>query len=161
MPSFDIVSKVDFQEVDNAVNQTMKEIGTRYDFKGSKAQVERNDEELLLNAEDDYKLGQMTDLLSQRLVKRGIDLKALDFGKVENAAGNSVRQKVKVKVGIDAEVGKQINKWIKDSKLKVQSSIQGDQLRVTGKSRDDLQSVIAALRGQDFGLPLQFVNFRD
>lgn len=161
MPSFDIVSKVDFQEVDNAVNQTMKEIGTRYDFKGSRAEVTRNGEELLLNAEDDYKLSQMTDLLSQRLVKRGIDLKALDFGKVENAAGNSVRQKVKVKVGVDAEVGKQINKWIKDSKLKVQSSIQGDQLRVAGKSRDDLQSVIAALRGQDFGLPLQFVNFRD
>lgn len=161
MPSFDVVSKVDLQEVDNAVNQTMKEIGTRYDFKGSKAKVERNEEELLLSAEDDYKLGQLLDLLSTRLVKRGIDLKALDLGKVENAAGNTVRQKIKVKVGVEAETGKKIIKHLKDTKLKVQASIQGDQVRVTGKSRDDLQAAIAELRGQDFNLPLQFVNFRD
>ena len=161
MPSFDVVSKVDLQEVDNALNQTMKEIGTRYDFKGSKAKVERNEEELTLSAEDDYKLGQLDDLLSQRLVKRNIDLKALDRGKVENAAGNAVRQKIKVKVGVDTETGKKIVKFIKDSKLKMQASIQGDQVRVTGKSRDDLQTAIAALRGEDFGLPLQFTNFRD
>ncbi|MEW5790551.1 YajQ family cyclic di-GMP-binding protein [Thermithiobacillus tepidarius DSM 3134] len=161
MPSFDVVSKVDLQEVDNAVNQTMKEIGTRYDFKGSKAKVERNEEELLLSAEDDYKLGQLLDLLSTRLVKRGIDLKALDLGKVENAAGNTVRQKIKVKVGVETETGKKIIKHLKDTKLKVQASIQGDQVRVTGKSRDDLQAAIAELRGQDFNLPLQFVNFRD
>ncbi|MEW6612546.1 MAG: YajQ family cyclic di-GMP-binding protein [Pseudomonadota bacterium] len=161
MPSFDVVSKVDLQEVDNAVNQTMKEIGTRYDFKGSKAKVERNEEELLLSAEDDYKLDQLLDLLSTRLVKRGIDLKALDLGKVENAAGNTVRQKIKVKVGVETETGKKIIKHLKDTKLKVQASIQGDQVRVTGKSRDDLQAAIAELRGQDFNLPLQFVNFRD
>lgn len=161
MPSFDVVSKVDLQEVDNALNQTMKEIGTRYDFKGSKAKVERSEEELTLSAEDDYKLGQLDDLLSQRLVKRNIDLKALDRGKVENAAGNAVRQKIKVKVGVDTETGKKIVKYIKDSKLKVQASIQGDQVRVTGKSRDDLQTAIASLRGEDFGLPLQFTNFRD
>lgn len=161
MPSFDVVSKIDFQEVDNALQQTMKEVGTRYDFKGSKAKVERKDEALHLSAEDEYKLGQMLDLLNQRLVKRGVELKALDVGKVENATGNSVRQQIKVKVGVNVEVGKQVNKFIKDSGLKVQSAIQGDQLRVTGKNRDDLQSAIAALRGQDFNLPLQYVNFRD
>ena len=161
MPSFDIVSQVNFQEVDNAIHTTAKEISTRYDFKGSKAAVSRDGEKITLSAEDEYKLGQMLDLLNQRLVKRGIDLKALEIGKVEQAAGGMVRQVCKLKVGVDAETGKRINKRIKDIKLKLQSSIQGDQVRVSGKSRDELQAVIADLRSQDFGLPLQFINFRD
>jgi uncharacterized protein YajQ (UPF0234 family) len=161
MPSFDVVSELNFQEVDNALHAAVKEITTRYDFKGSKATMKREEGKITLLAEDEYKLGQMLDLLTARLVKRGIDLKALELGKVEAAAGGMERQVCQLKVGLDAETAKRMVKFLKDAKHKVQASIQGDQLRVSGKSRDELQTVIAALRGQDFGLPLQFTNFRD
>ncbi len=161
LPSFDVVSEIDLQEVDNALHTTSKEIGNRYDFKGSKASIERKEHELVLLAEDEYKLGQMLDLLAQRLVKRGIDLKALEIGKVTDAAGGMQRQVCTLKAGVSAEIGKKMIKLLKDGKLKVQASMQGDQLRVTGKSRDELQSAIAVLRGADFDLPLQFQNFRD
>ena len=161
MPSFDVVSEVDMQEVDNALHTTVKEITTRYDFKGSKASMERKEKEIILVAEDEYKLGQMIDLLSARLVKRGVDLKALDVGKVAAAAGGMERQVLGLKVGLETEVSKRMIKFLKDGKFKAQGSIQGDQLRVSGKSRDELQAAIAALRGHDFGLPVQFTNFRD
>lgn len=161
MPSFDVVSEVDMQEVDNALHTTVKEITTRYDFKGSKASMERKGKEIILVAEDEYKLGQMIDLLSARLVKRGVDLKALDVGKVVAAAGGMERQVLGLKVGLETEVSKRMIKFLKDGKFKAQGSIQGDQLRVSGKSRDELQAAIAALRGHDFGLPVQFTNFRD
>ena len=161
MPSFDVVSEIDLQEVDNALHTTSKEIGNRYDFKGSKASIERKDHELVLLAEDEYKLGQMMDLLSQRLVKRGVDLKALELGKVNDAAGGMQRQVCTLKAGISADLGKKMIKTFKDGKLKVQASMQGEQLRVMGKSRDELQSAIAALRAGEFDLPLQFNNFRD
>ncbi|MCY0872128.1 MAG: YajQ family cyclic di-GMP-binding protein [Acidithiobacillus caldus] len=161
MPSFDVVSEIDLQEVDNALNTTRKEIGTRYDFKGSKASIERKDHELILLAEDEYKLGQMLDLLAARLVRRGVDLKALDYGAVETVGGGLERQVVRLKAGIAAEVGKRMIKHLKDVKFKAQASIQGEQLRVSGKSRDELQAAIAALRAEDFGQPLQFTNFRD
>ncbi len=161
MPSFDVVSEIDLQEVDNALHTTSKEIGNRYDFKGSKASIERKDHELVLLAEDEYKLGQMMDLLSQRLVKRGVDLKALELGKVNDAAGGMQRQVCTLKAGISADLGKKMIKTFKDGKLKVQASMQGEQLRVTGKSRDELQTAIAALRAGEFDLPLQFNNFRD
>ncbi len=161
MPSFDVVSEVDLQEVDNALHTTRKEIGTRYDFKGSRASIERKEHELTLLAEDEYKLGQMLDLFSARLVKRGVDLKALEVGRVQPAGGSLERQVCVLKAGIAADAGKQMVKVLKDMRLKVQASLQGEQLRVTGKSRDDLQAAIAALRGEDFGLPLQFSNFRD
>ena len=161
MPSFDVVSEVDMQEVDNALHTTVKEITTRYDFKGSKASMERKEKEIILVAEDEYKLGQMIDLLSARLVKRGVDLKALDVGKVAAAAGGMERQVLSLKVGLETEVSKRMIKFLKDGKFKAQGSIQGDQLRVSGKSRDELQAAIAALRGHDFGLPVQFTNFRD
>ncbi|WP_348550185.1 YajQ family cyclic di-GMP-binding protein [Acidithiobacillus sp.] len=161
MPSFDVVSEIDLQEVDNALHTTSREIGNRYDFKGSKASIERKDHELVLLAEDEYKLGQMMDLLSQRLVKRGVDLKALELGKVNDAAGGMQRQVCTLKAGISADLGKKMIKTFKDGKLKVQASMQGEQLRVTGKSRDELQTAIAALRAGEFDLPLQFNNFRD
>ena len=161
MPSFDVVSEVDMQEVDNALHTTVKEITTRYDFKGSKASMERKEKEIILVAEDEYKLGQMIDLLSARLVKRGVDLKALEVGKVAAAAGGMERQVLSLKVGLETEVSKRMIKFLKDGKFKAQGSIQGDQLRVSGKSRDELQAPIAALRGHDFGLPVQFTNFRD
>lgn len=161
MPSFDVVSELNFQEVDNALHAAVKEITTRYDFKGSKATMKREEGKITLLAEDEYKLGQMLDLLTARLVKRGIDLKALELGKVEAAAGGMERQVCQLKVGLDMETAKRMVKFLKDAKHKVQAGIQGDQLRVSGKSRDELQTVIAALRGQDFGLPLQFSNFRD
>ncbi len=161
MPSFDVVSELNFQEVDNALHAAVKEITTRYDFKGSKATMKREEGKITLLAEDEYKLGQMLDLLTARLVKRGIDLKALELGKAEAAAGGMERQVCQLKVGLDAETAKRMVKFLKDAKHKVQASIQGDQLRVSGKSRDELQTVIAALRGEDFSLPLQFSNFRD
>ncbi|MEY2341056.1 YajQ family cyclic di-GMP-binding protein [Acidithiobacillus sp. IBUN Pt1247-S3] len=161
MPSFDVVSEIDLQEVDNALHTTSKEIGNRYDFKGSKANIERKDHELILLAEDEYKLGQMMDLFSQRLVKRGVDLKALELGKVSDAAGGMQRQVCTLKAGISTELGKKMIKLLKDGKYKAQGSIQGEQLRVSGKSRDELQAAIAALRAGDFDIPLQFNNFRD
>lgn len=158
--SFDIVSKTDYAEVTNAINQTTKEVSQRFDFKGSKANVELQDKDLLLTAEDDTKLRNMNDILQGKLVKRGISLKALDYQKIEPAAGGTVRQTVKIQQGIPTEKAKEIVKYIKDSKMKVQASIQGDTVRVSGKDRDTLQEVISALKGHDFGIDMKFDNYR-
>jgi uncharacterized protein YajQ (UPF0234 family) len=160
--TFDVVSKVDLQEVQNAVQQASKEIVTRFDFRGSKSKIEWNEKELelTLTSDDDHKLKSVVDILETKLVKRGIAVKSLDFQKVEPAAGATVRQAVKIQQGIPIEKARAIVKAVKDSKIKVQASIQADQVRIAGKSRDDLQSVIALLRGEDFGLPLQFLNYR-
>jgi len=160
--SFDVVSKVDLQEVQNAVQQASKEIVTRFDFRGSKSKIEWNEKELelTLTSDDEHKLKSVVDILETKLVKRGIAVKSLDFQKVEPAAGATVRQIVKIQQGIPIEKARAIVKAIKDSKIKVQASIQADQVRVAGKSRDDLQGVIALLRGEDFGLPIQFLNYR-
>ena len=161
MPSFDIVSKTDLTEVDNAISGARREIDTRFDFKGSKCTIERNDAEITLLADDDMKLKQMQDLLKGYVTRRKLDAGALEFKDPERASGNAVRQKVIVKQGIDQKLGKEIVKAIKDAKLKVQTSIQGDELRVTGKKRDDLQEAIALVRGMKIEQPLQYVNFRD
>lgn len=164
MPSFDIVSKVDLQEVDNAVNSVVREIDQRYDFKGSKCSVERQKEkenEIVVLADDNYKLEQIQMMLKGHFTRRKIDAKSLDFGKAEAASGNSLRQSIKVKQGVDQDVAKKIVKEIKGKKIKVQASIRGDEVRVEGKKIDDLQEVIGFLRGMDLDLPLQFVNFRD
>lgn len=158
--SFDIVSKTDYAEVTNALNQTTKEILQRFDFKGSKATVELQDKDLMLSAEDETKLRNMNDILQGKLVKRGISLKALDYQKIEAAAGGTVRQLVKVQQGIPTDKAKEVVKFIKDGKYKVQASIQGETVRVSGKDRDTLQEVIAALKGKDFGIDMQFDNYR-
>ena len=160
--SFDVVSRVDLQEVSNAVQQAGKEIGTRFDFRGSKSRIDWNEKELALtlNSDDESKLKSVVDILETRLAKRGIAVKSLDYGKVEPAAGATVRQVAKVQQGISSERAKDIVKAIKDQKLKVQASIQADQVRVSGRSKDDLQAVMALLRGRDFGVPLQFANYR-
>ncbi len=160
MPSFDIVSKVDMQEVDNAVNQAIKEIGQRYDFKGSKSQITPEKDSVKILADDDYKLKAVIDVLQSKFLKRNISVKALQYGKVEPASGGLVRQIITVQQGISKEKAKDIIAVIKDAKLKVQASIQAEQVRVSGKSRDDLQSVIALLKGKDFGIELQFDNYR-
>ena len=160
--SFDVVSRVDLQEVSNAVQQATKEIATRFDFRGSASKIEWNEKELTLTltSDDAHKLKSVVDTLEGKLVKRGVAVKALDFGKVEDAAGGTVRQIVKVQQGIPSEKAKEIVKAIKDRKLKVQASIQADQVRVSGRNKDDLQSAIALLRAQDFRVPLQFTNYR-
>ncbi len=160
--SFDVVSKVDLQEVQNAVQQASKEIATRFDFRGSKSRVEWNEKELelTLTSDDEHKLKSVVDILETRLVKRGIAVKSLDYQKVEPAANTTVRQAAKIQQGISSEKAKEIVKTIKDQKLKVQASIQADQVRVTGRSKDDLQGVMTLLRGRDFGVPLQFTNYR-
>jgi len=161
MPSFDVVSKVDMQEVDNAINSVIKEMGQRYDFKGSKCSVEREKEEITVLADDNYKLEQIHGMLKVHFTRRKIDPKSLDFGKTEQASGNTLRQKIKVKEGVDSETAKNLVKEIKAQKLKVQASIRSDELRVEGKKLDDLQDVMAYLRGLEVDLPLQFINFRD
>ena len=158
--SFDIVSKTDYAEVTNALNQTTKEISQRFDFKGSHATVEMQEKDLLLAAEDETKLRNMNDILQSKLVKRGISLKALDYQKVEPAAGGTVRQVVKIQQGIPTDKAKEVVKFIKDGKYKVQASIQGETVRVSGKDRDTLQEVIAALKSKDFGIDMQFDNYR-
>jgi len=158
--SFDIVSQVDGAELMNAVNQTMKEVRQRFDFKGSIANVSLEEKELVLAAEDETKLRNMNDILQQKLVRRGVPLKALDYGKAEPAAGGTVRQRVQIQQGIPQEKAKDIVKFIKDSKAKVQASIQGEMVRVTGRDRDTLQNVIAGLKGKDFGINMQFTNYR-
>lgn len=160
MPSFDIVCRVDLQEVDNAVNQAVKEIGQRYDFKGSHNEVVLETDSIAILAADDYKLQAVVDLLKGKLVRRGLSWRCLDFGKKEAASGGAVRQRAAIVQGISKEKGKEIVKEIKDSKLKVQSQIMDDQVRVTGKQLDDLQEVIQLLKGKDFGIELQFVNMR-
>jgi len=158
--SFDIVSQVDHAEVTNAVNQTLKEVRQRFDFKGSHASVAAEEKELVLTAEDETKLRNMNDILQQKLVRRGVPLKALSYGAVEPAAGGTVRQRVQIQQGIPQEKAKDIVKLIKDSKVKVQASIQGDTVRVSGRDRDTLQEVIAALKAKDFGINMQFTNYR-
>ncbi len=162
MPSFDIVSKVNLQEVDNAVNQAKKEIETRFDFRGSRSSVSLSGkDEVEILADDDFKLNAVIEILKAKFVKRNVSLKSLEFGKVEKASGDTVRQKVKIKQGLTQDEMKELIKIIKDTKLKVQTQIMGDELRVSGKKIDDLQSVIAHLKSIDFKVPLQFVNYRD
>jgi cyclic-di-GMP-binding protein len=159
--SFDIVSKVDLAEVKNALDQTMKEVRQRFDFKGSHAEVRLEGEgELILAAEDETKLRNMNDILQQKLVRRSVPLKALDYGRVEPAAGGTVRQHVAIQQGIPSEKAKEIVKFIKESKVKVQAAIQGDTVRVTGRDRDTLQEVIAQLKSKDFGINMQYTNYR-
>lgn len=158
--SFDIVSKTDYAEVTNAINQSMKEVSQRFDFKGSKAAVELQGKDLILTAEDETKLRNMNDILQGKLIKRGVSLKALDYQKIEPAAGGRVRQLVKIQQGIPIEKAKEVVKFIKDAKLKVQASIQGETVRVSGKDRDTLQDVIAKLKAKDFGIDMQFDNYR-
>ena len=158
--SFDIVSQIDMQELDNALNQTRKEIAQRYDFRGSNASLELNGDELKLAAEDEYKLGAILDILRQRMAKRGLSLRALEPGKVEPAAKGSVRQTVKLKQGIDKETAKKITAAIKAAKIKVTAQVQDNQVRVSGPKKDDRQAVIQLVKGQDFGIDLQFINLR-
>lgn len=160
MPSFDIVSEVDSHELSNAIDQTNREVGNRFDFKGSGARVAQNGYELTLVAPSEYQVRQMADILDNKLSKRGIDIGCLDRGKITESS-HDARQVIAARHGIDKELGKRITKQIKDTGLKVQASIQGDQVRVTGKKRDDLQTVIAMLREVSLDRPLQFTNFRD
>ena len=158
--SFDVVSKTDLQEVANAVHQAQKEMETRFDFKGSKSEISLRDDELLIVSDDEFKLSNVVDIIQTKLIKRNVSLKSLDYGAVEAAAQGTVRQTVKIKQGLDQELAREIVRVIKDAKLKVQVSVQGDQVRVTGKSRDDLQTVIQTLRERDLSADLQFVNYR-
>ena len=161
MPSFDVVSKTDLAEVDNALAGIAREIATRFDFKGSQCTIERAEALITVLADDDLKLRQMQELIKVHLTRRKVDAGALDYKDPERASGNKLRQAITIKQGIDAELAKRLVKEIKGSKLKVQAAIQGDELRVSGKKRDDLQAAIAAIRGLKIEQPLQFVNFRD
>ena len=161
MPSFDVVSQVDRQEVDNAVNQTRKEVGQRYDFKDTKTEITWEEDRIQIISDDDFKVRAVVDILQSKLVRRGISLKALVYGKIEPAVGGRAKQTITVQQGIAIEKARQIVKTAKDSKLKVQSQIQGDQVRISGKKRDDLQAVIQLLKAQDLDLPLQFINYRE
>ncbi len=160
MPSFDFVSTINMQEIDNAINQAQKEIAGRYDFRGSKSAIEWDKKEIKLLADDDYKLNAMKDILQSKVHKRGIDIKALKFEKIETSTGQSLRQVVKLVQGIEKEVASKITKSIRDSKLKVQAQVMDDKVRVTSKSIDELQSCIKHVKGQDFGVPLQTENMR-
>jgi cyclic-di-GMP-binding protein len=158
--SFDIVSKTDYAELENAINQTTKEVSQRFDFKGSKATVVMDKKDLLMTAEDETRLRNMNDIFQSKLLKRGISLKALDYQKIEAASGGSVRQSVKIQQGIPTDKAKEVVRFIKDEKLKVQASIQGETIRISGKDRDTLQEVIAKLKATEFGIDMQFDNFR-
>lgn len=162
MPSFDVVSNVDFQEVDNAVNQTTQEISQRYDFKGSRSKIEwqAKEKKVLILADDEYKLSQITDILQSKMVKRQVPLKNMNYGKIEDAIGTQVRQEIVIEEGISKENAKKVTKAIKDSKLKVQAQIMDDQVRVTGKKIDDLQEVMSLLKTSNIDVSLQFVNMR-
>jgi uncharacterized protein YajQ (UPF0234 family) len=161
MPSFDIVSRTDLQEVDNAVQGAMREISTRYDFKGSSCLIERSEETLMIRADDEFKLKQVQEMLRGHMAKRKVDAGAFDFAKPEKASGNTLRQTVTIKQGIERDLAQQVVKVIKGAKLKVQVAIQGDELRVSGKKRDDLQDAIALIKELKITQPLQYVNFRD
>ncbi len=161
MPSFDVVSEVDWQEVRNAVDQANREISTRYDFKGSDARVEQNEQNLILYADDEFKVGQARDILHNKLAKRQVDLGCLQPGSIETISGDKARQVLGVRQGIDKDLAKKLIKIVKDSKLKVQTAIQGEQVRISGKKRDDLQQVISLMREAKLDLPLQYINFRD
>ncbi|HEX9919689.1 MAG TPA: YajQ family cyclic di-GMP-binding protein [Pyrinomonadaceae bacterium] len=158
--SFDIVSQVERAEINNALDQTMKEVRQRFDFKGSAAAVVLEEDELILTAEDETKLRNMNDILQQKLVRRSVPLKAFNYGRIEPAAGGTVRQHVAIQQGIPIEKAKEIVKFIKDTKAKVQASIQGDVVRVTGKDRDTLQDIIAKLKAKDFNINMQYTNYR-
>ncbi len=158
--SFDIVSKMDLQELNNAVHQAEKEIENRFDFKGSKSSISLEKDELTVISDDEFKLQNVIDILQSKIVKRGLSLKNVEYDKVEPAASSTVKQRLRLKQGIDQENAKKINILIRDSKLKVKSQVQGDQIRVSGKSKDDLQKVMHMLRELDLPLELQFINFR-
>jgi len=158
--SFDVVSKTDMQEVTNAIQQAKRELSTRFDFKGSKSEIDLTGEEIVLLSDDQQKLKSVRDILEDKLVKRKVSLKAMDYQKVEDASLGTVRQRAKIVQGIETDKAKEIVRAIKDAKIKVQASIQADQVRVTGKTKDELQRAIALVREKDFGIPLQFVNYR-
>ena len=158
--SFDVVSKVDVQEVSNAIQQALKEIHTRFDLKDSKSHIEQEKDAIVLHSADEYKLKAVNDILQQKLVKRGVSLKALTYGPVEPAAGGTAKRRVTMQQGIVIEKAREIVKLVKDSKKKAQASIQGDLVRISGKDRDTLQEVIQLVKGHDFGIDLQFVNYR-
>jgi len=158
--SFDIVSQVDRAEISNAINQTIKEVRQRFDFKGSAAMVSLEKDTLMLSAEDETRLRNMNDILQQKLVRRGVPLKALSYSKVEPAAGGTVKQQAEIQQGIPQDKAKEVVKYIKDTKAKVQASIQGDVVRVSGRDRDALQDVISKLKAKDFGIHMQFSNYR-
>jgi uncharacterized protein YajQ (UPF0234 family) len=162
MPSFDVVSQVDMQEVRNALDQARREIANRFDFKGTESSIDLTEHQLALHSNTEQKLKALVQVLEEKLVRRQVPLKALAYGRIEEAAKGTVRQAVTLNVGISEDRARDLNKFIKGLNLKgIQSQVQGDQLRVSGKKRDDLQAVIAALRGHDFDIPLQFVNYRD
>lgn len=161
MPSFDIVSEIDKPELTNGLHQANKELSTRFDFKGTDARVELSANMLTVYADNDFQVRQASDVLCEKLAKRGLDLSCLHYREIEEIGGGKARQLIELKEGIDSELGRKLVKQIKEKKLKVQTAIQGEQLRVTGKKRDDLQQVIAFLRETDAGIPLQFNNFRD
>ena len=162
MPSFDVVSEVDMQEVRNAVDQASREIGNRYDFKGTNSTIELTEDAINMATASEDRLNALRTVLEEKLVKRKVSLKAIEYGKVEEASGGTVRQSAAIVAGISSDKARELNKFIKNLGTKgIQSQTQGDQLRVTGKKRDDLQAVIASLKGEDFGVPLQFQNFRD
>ncbi len=161
MPSFDVVSEANMVEVRNAIEQTNKEISTRFDFKGSDARVEQKDKELTAFADSEFQLKQLKDVLTGRMTRRNVDVRFLDEGKIEKISGDKVKQVIKIRNGIETDTAKKIVRLVKDSKLKVQASIQGDSVRVNGAKRDDLQSTIAMLKKEITDLPLEFNNFRD
>ncbi|MDN4575056.1 YajQ family cyclic di-GMP-binding protein [Pandoraea cepalis] len=161
MPSFDVVSEANMIEVKNAIEQANKEISTRFDFKGSDSRIEHKEQELTLFADDNFKLEQVTQVLISKMAKRNVDVRFLDYGKVEKISGDKVKQVVKVKKGVEGDLAKKIVRMIKDSKMKVQASIQGDSVRIAGAKRDDLQSAMALLRKDVTDTPLDFNNFRD
>jgi uncharacterized protein YajQ (UPF0234 family) len=162
MPSFDVVSQLNLQEVDNALNQARKEVAQRYDFKDTATVIDWDKKEkITIDSADEFKVNAVDDVLREKLAKRQVSLKAIDFGKVEPAHGGRAKQEIKLRQGIDTDRAREIVKLVKDMKLKVQAQMMGDQVRVSGKKRDDLQAAISAIRGRDLDLPLQFVNFRE
>jgi len=161
MPSFDVVSEIDMQEMDNAVNQVKKELNTRFDFKGSNSSIELEEQGIVVLGDSVNRINTITEILRARLVKRNLDPKCLDYNDMEDASGGNKRQKIVIKKGVSSELAKKIVKRIKDEKMKVQAAIQGDQVRITGKKRDDLQDAIALIRGMDADRPLSYTNFRD
>jgi uncharacterized protein YajQ (UPF0234 family) len=161
VPSFDVVSKVDMQEVANALQQTKKEVVQRYDFKGSQTEIEQEKDAIKITSDSDFKVKAVVDILQSKLVKRSVNLKSLEYGKIEPAAGGLARQSITIHQGLDTDAAREVVKLIKDTKLKVQAQVQDDQVRVTGKQRDELQQVIQRLRAADFRRPLQYINMRD
>lgn len=161
MPSFDVVSRVDLQEIDNALNQTRKEVTQRYDLKDAKTEITWDEKQIVITSADDFKVKAVVDVLQSKLVRRNVPIKNLDYGKVEPAAGSRARQAITVQQGIVTEKAREIAKKVKSSGIKVQAQIVEDEVRISGKKRDDLQAMMQVLRGEDFGVALQFVNFRE